>query len=366
MAFLVQESCFARQAALRETMRRSGVDAVLVLDPRNLMYLFNFHSRAIYPAAAVVQTDGVSALSKRVEDNTEAFADRTLGYESARLGTLKEDVVDLALGPLLPLLGKAGRIGVDGPVLPWLLPGVELVDLRPAIAALQRRKWDDEVAIIESAIGASEAAYRAVEGLFVPGVPEIELFAAFQAAAVVAAGEAIGELGNDYRGGAGGGTPRREPLRGGDLVPVDTGVVLRHYYSDLCRTYAVGGHWDEGQMAAARRVAEALELAESLIAPGVSCKSVYEEVHAFLDGYRGWRFPHHLGHGIGLHPIEAPRINPHWGDVFEVGDVFTLEPGLYVGELRGGVRLENDYVLTATGLRRLSDSTGHLGFLATR
>lgn len=61
-------------------------------------------------------------------------------------------------------------------------------------------------------------------------------------------------------------------------------------------------------------------------------------------------------HGIGLNPVESPRINPHWDDHFQVGDVFRLEPGLYSPDLRAGVRIENDYVLTESGIRALSDS----------
>lgn len=360
MAFLTKGRCLERQARMRTALAAAGVGVAIVADRRNLMYFFGHFGREIHPAAALIDTDGASVLSRRAEDESPVFAERVVGYESARLGTLKPEVADLAFCPLLPLLAGQRRLGVDGPIPAWLLGNVELVDMRPAIAALQRRKDADEIALIGMAIGASETAYAAVEPLIVPGVPEIELFAAFQAAAVVAAGEAIGELGNDYRGGAMGGTPRREKLKAGELVPLDTGVMLRMYYSDLCRTYAVGGTWSDKQAAAARRVTEALRLAESMIRPGVSCKAVYAEVHAFLDGYNGWRFPHHLGHGFGLRPIETPRLNPHWDDVFEVGDTFTLEPGLYADELRGGVRLENDYALTAEGLRRLSDSTSYL------
>lgn len=361
MESLSKEHCLERQSAIRRAMRDAGVGALIVNDRRNLMYFFNHYGRVIHPAAALILEDGPSVLSRRTEDTGEVFAGAVEGFESAKLGTIRPDVADLALAPLLVRLPGGARIGVDGPIPAWLLGAVELDDMRPAIARLQRRKLADEVALIGRAVAAAEAAYEAVDSKIQPGVPEIELFAAFQAAAVIAAGEAIGELGNDYRGGAAGGLPRRTPLREGDLVPLDVGVKLRGYYSDLCRTYAVGDRWDKRQRLAAQRVTEALRLAESLIAPGVSCKAVYDEVHAFLDGYNGWRFPHHLGHGFGLRPVETPRINPEWDDVFEVGDTFTLEPGLYAEALRAGVRLENDYVLTERGPQRMSDSTGYLG-----
>ena len=66
-------------------------------------------------------------------------------------------------------------------------------------------------------------------------------------------------------------------------------------------------------------------------------------------------FNHHLGHGIGLFPHEAPHLNPFWDDTFELGDVFTAEPGLYAPELLAGLRLENDYLVTETGVQRLTN-----------
>jgi Xaa-Pro aminopeptidase len=51
---------------------------------------------------------------------------------------------------------------------------------------------------------------------------------------------------------------------------------------------------------------------------------------------------------------ETPRLNPHWDDTFEIGDVFTAEPGLYGEDLRAGIRVENDYLVTSSGVERLS------------
>jgi Xaa-Pro aminopeptidase len=48
-------------------------------------------------------------------------------------------------------------------------------------------------------------------------------------------------------------------------------------------------------------------------------------------------------------------LNPNWDDVFQEGEVFTAEPGLYGPQLRAGIRLENDYLVTATGVELLSD-----------
>jgi Xaa-Pro dipeptidase len=62
---------------------------------------------------------------------------------------------------------------------------------------------------------------------------------------------------------------------------------------------------------------------------------------------------HHLGHGVGLSPHEYPHLNPKWDDTLLEGEVFTAEPGVYGPELRGGIRIENQYLVTKTGVKNL-------------
>jgi Xaa-Pro dipeptidase len=57
---------------------------------------------------------------------------------------------------------------------------------------------------------------------------------------------------------------------------------------------------------------------------------------------------------VGLFPHEAPHLNPHWDDAFAEGDVFTAEPGLYHEDLRCGLRLEQNYRVTAGGVELLT------------
>ena len=61
-----------------------------------------------------------------------------------------------------------------------------------------------------------------------------------------------------------------------------------------------------------------------------------------------------MGHGIGLCPHEPPYLNPAWPDsVLEEGNTITVEPGVYGDDLRGGVRVEDDMLVTADGVRTL-------------
>ena len=61
------------------------------------------------------------------------------------------------------------------------------------------------------------------------------------------------------------------------------------------------------------------------------------------------------GHGVGLAPQEGPHLNPRWDDTFTEGDFFTVEPGLYHEELRLGIRLEQNYLVTSEGVTLWTD-----------
>jgi Xaa-Pro aminopeptidase len=338
---------------LRAALHQLGAEAALVGDPVHLAYFFGYHQRRVFPAAGMVLANGPAVICQAKLLPSEAAADETLTYRVTFLSVQEDDLAAQVRGLALARLGGLERIACDRAAARGILER-PCLDLHPSIVGMRRHKEPDELAVLARAVEATEAGYAAVEARLEPGLTEVELFALFHQAAVVSAGEAIGELGNDFRGGAPGGSPRPIPLEAGDLIPVDAGVVLRGYHADLCRTYAVSGQLSDAQRFAIDAVAGALAQAEARIAPGVSCKDVFTEVHARLDGRRGFSFSHHLGHGIGLATHEAPRLDPGWNDVFEVGDVFTLEPGLYGPELRAGVRIEHDYVVTDAGLVRLS------------
>ncbi len=152
---------------------------------------------------------------------------------------------------------------------------------------------------------------------------------------------------------------RRRVAEAGELYILDLGPAFRGYFADNCRTFAVS-EASTVQQEAWSWVMRALEHVERHARPGKSCRELFNEVQALLDQAPCGVFNHHLGHGIGLFPHEAPHLNPNWDDVFQVGDVFTAEPGLYAPELRTGMRIENDYLVTETGVERLSNFSHEL------
>ncbi|HET6575958.1 MAG TPA: Xaa-Pro peptidase family protein [Fimbriiglobus sp.] len=351
---LTTDGCRARQRALREHLDRNQLDAALIGDRRHVHYLTGYWCPAVFASVALLEHDGPTTLVTPHRLDFVPAADVTLHYPAQRRATLIDDQPGAAVEMIAESLRRCERVGVDGPVLPWAHPSAAWADLRPALLTMRRHKNADEVELLWRAIAATEAAYAYAFKALRPGVTEVELFAGMQAAAAEYASEVLGEFGNDFQVGSPGGPPRRRPAQAGEVAVFDLSVTLRGYRSDMCRSFVVGRLPSTEQTDARERILAVLRYVERTAQPGVSCRQLYADAATQLEGYRGWSFPHHLGHGIGLSAHEAPRLNPEWDDTFQVGDVFTAEPGLYGPDLRAGLRIEEIYHLTETGLEKLT------------
>ena len=238
-------------------------------------------------------------------------------------------------------------------------PRVELLDALPALLSLRKRKHEDEIACLKASLKYCDVAYRTAREVIAPGLTELDVYDAMVSAITQAAGTTItfaGDFACGERGIKEGGPPTSRRIQNGDLYILDIFPAVNLYFADTCRTFAVGEP-SELQQQAWQLVMDAVRLAEALVKPGVSVRSVYAEVKGFLDSQplTERSFWHHLGHGIGHRGHESPRIIPGSEDIFEEGDVFTLEPGIYTQALQGGIRLEDNYVLRADGPEDLFD-----------
>lgn len=107
-------------------------------------------------------------------------------------------------------------------------------------------------------------------------------------------------------------------------------------------------------MKAWSRIDSLFAILEEAIRPGVDPKDLFQLANEYFrwEGFPG--MIHHLGHGIGLRAHESPELNPNYHAIFEEGDVITMEPGLYSEDLKAGIRLEENYLVTADGVEKLT------------
>jgi Xaa-Pro dipeptidase len=151
-------------------------------------------------------------------------------------------------------------------------------------------------------------------------------------------------------------------IEDGDPLMIDAGVLIEGYYSDITRTFAVGeppAEWADIYEV----VREAARAGREAVAPGVALQEADRAARSVIEeaGY-GDAFTHRLGHGLGLEGHEPPYLVEGNEAPFEVGHAFTVEPGVYVEGL-GGVRVEDDVVLTDDGLEVLTKTPRELRIL---
>lgn len=385
---LTKAGCLERRARLWETVP-SSVEWLLVADPRHVLYLSNFWIHPLTFSAGercwlLLERDGKATLlgdnfslrsragDPYVDDEVmvkwydhkhsvinrdhallkaaEQVADRLYG----RGGAVEAEWLPVGAFELLGLdherhsvRKEAGDVGKPG-----------AVDLGTTLRALRRQKHDDEIALMRECMRAGEAGMLRLREIIRPGITELEIFCEVQKAALLAAGRP-GLIYGDFRAASStkpkvGGLPTSHKLQPGDMFTLDYSVVLEGYRSDFTNCMTVGEpnaqqrHLYDLVMAAQRG-------GEAKLKAGTKAKDVFHAVNQpILEAGLADKFAHHAGHGIGMAHPEAPILVPDSEDVLLAGDIVTLEPGLYVEGI-GGIRIEHNYLITATGYERLSN-----------
>jgi len=361
-----RQSCRSRQQRLLVEMGQQDLQLVILTHNHSVQWLTGAYLGPLFtPAAAIDSAGHVTLVLPERKLSIEAAADTLVGYEATWHSTLRNDQRAASNEALLEALRPSGitskhqRVGGEWSCLrPTLIEvlGPQVVDIEPALFQLRRRKDSAELHMLTCAVKANRAMYAQARELVRPGVNELDLYSQLHATAVHELGEGLTYFGQDFQCNSRGGPARDRAAQAGELYILDLGVGYRGYFSDNARTLSVDGHPTDSQQQAWEQLAGVFPMVEQTVRPGVSCRDLFHQVQKRLDASQPWLFNHHLGHGVGLAPHEGPHLNPHWDDHFAEGDFFTVEPGLYHDELRHGIRLEQNYLVTADGVQLLTDS----------
>ncbi len=239
--------------------------------------------------------------------------------------------------------------------------GVELVALKDFVSPLRMIKSPDEIAKIRAACGVADACFSHVLRMIKPGVTEydvmldMEFFMRRQGAGI--AFDIIAVSG--HRSARPHGHASEKKLENGDFFTLDFGATVDGYHSDMTRTVVVGEASDRTKTVY-NQVLKAQLAAMEMMRPGVQAKAVDARAREVFDEIGLAKFfGHGLGHGLGRLVHDAGRLASTSTDVLEVGQVWTVEPGVYI-EGFGGCRIEDDVVITESGIDILNTSTKEL------
>lgn len=352
-----------RLQKLQALAQRENIAAFVVVPSASLVYLAGFNmGLSERPAFLLVPQSGeVSFLcpafeAERVRRGSGIAQLVTYTDEAGPVLALTQALSGWQHGKRIAFEYRACRM-LEYDVMAQALGGqIDMVDARPYLAELRMAKDATEQAYLQTAAAAADIMVAAIERTLAPGVSERQL----QEAAVQALAEAYPEAEIPFISIASGertslphaGTSDRR-LEVGDLVWVDLGASINGYVSDITRTFALGP-LDAELARAYDLVLAANQAACQAAKPGVTAEYLDEVARAIIrEGGFGEQFTHRTGHGIGLEVHEEPYIVAGNKLVMQPGYAFTIEPGIYLPG-KGGIRIEDDVVITETGAKVLT------------
>jgi Xaa-Pro aminopeptidase len=268
------------------------------------------------------------------------------------------------------LLERSKRVGFESHYVTYaqyrklrrLFPEMRFFPTADMVEDIALVKDETEIAAIQHVVDISDRVFDDVVKILRPGVQEREVAAEISYlhkcfGATSDAFEPI--IASGKRGALPHARASSKRVKAGELVTLDFGCCLGGYNSDITRTVAVG-RVSRKARALYDIVLGAQREAISKAVPGMWAKDLdaVARQHIRRSGY-GRFFTHSLGHGLGLHVHERPRISSLSKDRLQAGSVITIEPGLYLPDL-GGVRIEDDVVLTPTGSRVMNSAPKEL------
>jgi Xaa-Pro aminopeptidase len=383
-----------RRQQLLQALAKEGVEALLISNPINVTYLTGFSGESSF---LVLGPERVLLISDA--RFTKQIAEECPGLEVHIRSPAQS--VQQATAEVLTKLGLATiafesshlTVG-EWEMLRELAPAITWKSTRDLVEKLRAVKDASEVAEIREAIAIAERAFAAFRALLGPTDSEKALCDALEYyvrrcggrctsfPSIIAAGE---------RAALPHAPPTERTVHGAELLLVDWGACGRFYKSDLTRVLVPRKNLasvpsgspspyplplEEGGEGRVRgehgktkleQIYEVVLRAQSQalkrIRPGVKGHEVDAAARGVIaEAGFGDFFGHGLGHGVGLQIHEAPSLRPNSQSVLQAGMVVTVEPGIYLPGW-GGVRIEDDVLITPDGCEVLTSVPRDLRFL---
>lgn len=349
---------------LRYALQEQGLQAILITNATNRQYMTGFTGSSGY----VLISESKAYLLTDFRYMTQA-PKQAIGYEVV-------EHAPKAMATVRDLLLKLGitKVGFEQDDMTYgtflstsdALSGIQLQATSGLVEKLRMIKDASELAVMQEAADLADRTFDHILSFIQTGTKEIdialeiEIFMRRNGATstsfetIVASGE---------RSALPHGKASDRVIQTNEFVKLDYGAYYKSYCSDITRTVVVGQPTDKHKEIY-HIVLEAQLEALDKIRPGMMGKEADAIARNVIKrhGY-GDYFGHGTGHGLGMEIHEAPRLSVQGDTVLTPGMTVTVEPGIYLPGF-GGVRIEDDIVITETGIHILTHSSKDLIVLA--
>lgn len=344
---------------LQALLKTKDIDAILVSNPSNIFYYSKFN--------------GTNAKLLIYEDYKYLITDFRYQEQAKALGTNYEVLITDEKTSLFDVINKLKKkhkfysLGLEGNYIvrnDWLNYerhlNARLIDIN--IDVVREVKSAEEVEIIKEAIAIAEKAFIETLDYIKVGMSErqVGLFLENKMKEYGASDISFTTIvASGIRSALPHGVASDKIINDNELVTFDFGCKYKGYCSDITRTIAMG-EVDSKLIEIYEIVKEANQLGLDTVKANMSGFEVDRVVREFISskGY-GENFGHGLGHSIGIDIHEDPRLRFDVDHNLRVGNIVTIEPGIYIENL-GGVRIEDDVLLTEDGIEVLTNLSKEL------
>ncbi|WP_271852505.1 M24 family metallopeptidase [Planococcus maritimus] len=347
---------------LREQMQKQELDSLLVTNPYNLRFITGFTGTAglalITPNDAWFITDFryTEQAGEQVKEFKVVQVQKGLLDEVARI--VQEAAVE-RLAFEQDYMTFATYSQYQDKLTATLEPVSGLIE------QLRMVKAPEEIDVLKAAAKIADDAFEHICTYIKPGMTELQVsneleFFMREQGATSSSFDII--VASGLRSALPHGVASDKKIEQGDLITLDFGALYQGYVSDITRTVAVGEPSDKLKEIY-NIVLDSQVLALEKIKPGMTGIEADAIARDYIKskGY-GEAFGHSTGHGIGLEVHEGPGLSFRSETVLEPNMAVTVEPGIYLPGI-GGVRIEDDILITETGNERLTHSSKELRIL---
>ncbi|GEK33990.1 M24 family metallopeptidase [Kurthia sibirica] len=344
---------------LRTLLSAQNIDGLLITNPYNLRYMTGFTGTA--GVAIISKNDAVFITDFRYMEQAakEITQFRIAQHKATMVEEIATQVKEMGISKLA---FEKENITYAQFLLYEKFIKVELIGVADIIEKIRLIKTPEEIKIIKVACEIADAAFEHIINYIKPGITELDVsneleFFMRKQGATQSSFDTI--VASGLRSALPHGVATDKMIEKGDFVTLDYGALYQGYISDTTRTVAVG------EPSAKLKEIYDIVLQAQLIGvkefkPGMTGVEADAIVRDYIKdkGY-GEAFGHSTGHGIGLEVHEGPGLSHRSNYVLEPGMAVTCEPGIYLPGI-GGVRIEDDILITTTGNEVLTHATKEL------